>query len=86
LEKTSVPSTVTSKTPPEDFSSVTSAPGNDSRISAARLAARGSKFQTTQYSIDTHMATSSRFGCSRYRLAQAVVPRQSALDALAAEG
>jgi len=56
LEKIGVLSTVTSKTPPEDFSRVTSAPGNASRISAARLAARGSKFQTTQYSIDTHIA------------------------------
>jgi len=86
LEKISVLSTVTSKTPPEDFSRVTSAPGNASRISAARLAARGSKFQTTQYSIDTHIRTSCRDGCSGHTLAQAGVPRQSALDALAAKG
>lgn len=42
LEKTALPSTDTSKTPPDDGTIVTSTPGNSLRNSAANLAARGS--------------------------------------------
>src|SRR6266581_1481140 len=55
LEKILRPSTSTSNTPPEDWISFTSACGYTVRISAARPAARGSSFQTTQYSIVTRM-------------------------------
>ncbi len=41
LEKSSVPSTVTSNTPPDPSTSWTSAPGWNSLISASKLEARG---------------------------------------------
>lgn len=56
------PSSVTSKRPPLEGMSRTSAPANFFLISTARLAARGSYFQTEQYSIVIFIGESLRVG------------------------